>query len=217
MRRDANIIPQARRGARIDGRAPVHKSTCRGASPTRPDSLVDLRVRPQRNNEEGEKEAVVVRKIMNPTSASSNRPLRGSPAATLAALCGGVRRKYGRRRVDADGDPRGWRRGPGRPRVRRRGGVRRRREGQAQGPALLNAEQVLEGAIVGGSSPPRARATVVLDEGAAALMVAEGPAAPSCDETPPSRRRPGVLRRALRERGVEFDLMPARLSMMRVL
>ena len=77
-----------------------------------------------------------------------------------------------------------------------------------EGPALLNAEQVLEGAIVGGSSPPRARATVVLDEGAAARLwslkdlrrlvrrdASVAPALRACYDS------------LLRERGVEFDLL----------
>ena len=176
------------------------------------DSLVDLRTGgAQRNNEEGEKEAVVVRKIMNPpTSASSNRPLRGSASAATPSRRSARGRPpaYGRRRVDADGDPRGLRRGPGRPRVRRRGGVRRRRQGPSgfsRGPALLNAEQVLEGAIVGGSSPPRARATVVLDEGAAARLwslkdlrrlvrrdATVAPALRACYDTAPPRAGRGI-------------------------
>ena len=77
-----------------------------------------------------------------------------------------------------------------------------------EGPALLNAEQVLEGAIVGGSSPPLARATVVLDEGSVARAwtlrdlrrlvrrdAAVAPALRACYDS------------LLRERGVEFDLL----------
>ena len=168
----------------------------------------------QRNNEEGEKEAVVVRKIMNPADErlfQSTFARLGVGSDAFAALCEAASA------VNTDGDAlmRTVIREDGAAEalvVLESGGAAAFVDGvrvQAfEGPALLNAEQVLEGAIVGGSSPPRARATVVLDEGAAARLwslkdlrrlvrrdASVAPALRACYDS------------LLRERGVEFDLL----------
>jgi len=168
----------------------------------------------QRNNEEGEKEAVVVRKIMNPADErlfQSTFARLGVGSDAFAALCEAASA------VNTDGDAlmRTVIREDSAAEalvVLESGGAAAFVDGvrvQAfEGPALLNAEQVLEGAIVGGSSPPRARATVVLDEGAAARLwslkdlrrlvrrdASVAPALRACYDS------------LLRERGVEFDLL----------
>ena len=168
----------------------------------------------QRNNEEGEKEAVVVRKIMNPADErlfQSTFARLGVGSDAFAALCEAASA------VNTDGDAlmRTVIREDGAAEalvVLESGGAAAFVDGvrvQAfEGPALLNAEQVLEGAIVGGSSPPRARATVVLDEGAAARLW-------SLKDLRRLVRRDATVAPALRacydallrERGVEFDLL----------
>ena len=168
----------------------------------------------QRNNEEGEKEAVVVRKIMKPDDErlfQSTFARLGVGSDAFAALCEAAAP------VATDGDAlmRTVIREDSAAEdlvVLESGGAAAFVDGvrvQAfEGPALLNAEQVLEGAIVGGSSPPLARATVVLDEGSVARAwtlrdlrrlvrrdAAVAPALRACYDS------------LLRERGVEFDLL----------
>ena len=168
----------------------------------------------QRNNEEGEKEAVVVRKIMKPDDErlfQSTFAKLGVGSDAFAALCEAAAP------VATDGDAlmRTVIREDSAAEdlvVLESGGAAAFVDGvrvQAfEGPALLNAEQVLEGAIVGGSSPPLARATVVLDEGSVARAwtlrdlrrlvrrdAAVAPALRACYDS------------LLRERGVEFDLL----------
>ena len=167
----------------------------------------------QRNNEE-DASAVVVRKIMNPADErlfQSTFARLGVGSDAFAALCEAAAS------VATDGDAlmRTVIREDSAAEdlvVLESGGAAAFVDGvrvQAfEGPALLNAEQVLEGAIVGGSSPPLARATVVLDEGSVARAwtlrdlrrlvrrdAAVAPALRACYDS------------LLRERGVEFDLL----------
>ena len=167
----------------------------------------------QRNNEE-DASAVVVRKIMKPDDErlfQSTFAKLGVGSDAFAALCeaaapvatdgDALARTVIREDSDAEDLV-----------VLESGGAAAFVDGvrvQAfEGPALLNAEQVLEGAIVGGSSPPLARATVVLDEGSVARAwtlrdlrrlvrrdAAVAPALRACYDS------------LLRERGVEFDLL----------
>ena len=167
----------------------------------------------QRNDEE-DASAVVVRKIMNPADErlfQSTFARLGVGSDAFAALCEAAAP------VATDGDAlmRTVIREDSAAEdlvVLESGGAAAFVDGvrvQAfEGPALLNAEQVLEGAIVGGSSPPLARATVVLDEGSVARAwtlrdlrrlvrrdAAVAPALRACYDS------------LLRERGVEFDLL----------
>ena len=132
---------------------PVHKRPVRRVSDTHSTHWLIWPVRSSRN-------AITKRARRRPSSCANHEPADERLfQSTFARLGVGARLRgacEAASAVNTDGDalmrtviredPRS--RGPGRPRVRRRGGVRRRREGTAfEGPALLNAEQVLEGIV----------------------------------------------------------------------
>ena len=162
----------------------------------------------QRNNEEGEKEAVVVRKIMNPADErlfQSTFARLGVGSDAFAALCEAASA------VNTDGDAlmRTVIREDSAAEalvVLESGGAAAFVDGvrvQAfEGPALLNAEQVLEGAIVGGRRR-RERATVVLDEGAAARLWSLNDLRRLVRRDPVAPALRACYEPLLRERGVE--------------